>query len=211
MRLQDQNERPIAQRRTARVRPRRARNVAAAAVFVALASVASASAGATHAWPPPPMFPRETLTFDASFACTAAFGDADALPALQLGASYFVLDDLSLGAQVTAYGVVQDGGDTYAVGLAGLLRHHLFRWEDTTLFADVSFGPFEAAADVPGGGTRFNFVTRAGLGITRRLNDDAHLLAGARYLHLSNARVEGAERNPSINGVELYAGLLWSW
>jgi hypothetical protein len=154
---------------------------------------------------------KQSLTLDASIACSAAFGDADALPALQLGANYFLLDDLSLGAQVSAYGVVQDGDDTYAVGIAGLLRHHLFRWEDNTLFADVSFGPFEAADDAPGGGTRFNFVTRAGLGITHRVNEDAHLLAGARYFHLSNARIEGGDRNPAVNGVELYAGLLWSW
>ena len=89
-----------------------------------------------------------------------------------------------------------------------MLRHHLLTFSRGSIFADVSFGPFEAAGDVPRDGTRFNFVTRAGVGATYRLKPDVYLTGGVHYWHLSNARIGGAgDLNPAINGVELYVGL----
>jgi hypothetical protein len=78
-----------------------------------------------------------------------------------------------------------------------------------SLFADGSFAPFEANTDVPPSGTRFNYVTRAGLGLTYQLDENLYLFGGAHYFHLSNARLEGFEHNPQMNGVEFYVGLMW--
>ncbi len=59
-------------------------------------------------------------------------------------------------------------------------------------------------------GTRFVFVTRMGLGAAYPLDEHLHLMRGTRYWHLSNARVEGIERNPSINASEGYVVSMWS-
>ncbi len=140
-----------------------------------------------------------------------AYGPDQAdIAALELGGNYFIRDNFSLGVEIAGYGVSQPGDDAAAVGLSGVFRHHLFDWDRKTLFFDGSFGPFEASEQVPGGGTRFNFVSRLGAGMTFDLQNDTKLMAGARWWHLSNAQIEGARRNPSINGIELYIGLMWS-
>jgi hypothetical protein len=38
-----------------------------------------------------------------------------------------------------------------------------------------------------------------------------YLMGGVRGTHLSNARSEGEDRNPSLNGVEGYVGLLFAF
>ena len=154
-------------------------------------------------------FARGTFTLNWAAGYAHGFHEVVDVGSAQVGANYFVFDNFSLGAEVAAYGVAQPGDNALAVGLEGVVRHHLFRWAGTTVFIDASFGPFEASEDVPPGGTRFNFVTRAGLGGTYRLDERLHLMLGARYWHLSNARIEGVERNPGVNGVEVYCGLMW--
>ena len=91
------------------------------------------------------------------------------------------------------------------------MRHHLWRFDRATLFADVTFGPALATHRVPREGTYFNFTTRTGLGMTYQLDDHLHLMGGVRYFHLSNAQIEGSTRNPSINGVEGFLGLMWAF
>jgi hypothetical protein len=47
--------------------------------------------------------------------------------------------------------------------------------------------------------------------VSYELRDGMYFMGGARYWHLSNAKMEGDLRNPSINGVEGYVGLMWTW
>jgi opacity protein-like surface antigen len=133
------------------------------------------------------------------------------LPSLNVGVGYNPLPQLSLNVEVAAYGVFQDGENAGAGEARLMLRHHFFVKERWTAFADVGFGAFEASERVPEGGTRFNFVFRSGLGVSYELRDGMYLMGGARYWHLSNAKMEGDLRNPSINGVEGYVGLMWTW
>ena len=63
---------------------------------------------------------------------------------------------------------------------------------------------------MPEEGTRFNFIEQFGMGLTRDVGGRTHLLIGVRYYHLSNAGIEGQERNPSNNGVVAYLGLLFT-
>ena len=159
---------------------------------------------------PTPTFPagRFTLTSSANYAQSLE-NRREIIPSFTLGASYYVWGNLSLGAEVQAAGVFQAGDDAGGVGISAVLRHHLIDLGGTTVFADVTFGPLEASGQVPGGGTRFNFVTRTGIGLTHDLSDDISLMGGLRYYHLSNARIEGVDRNPDINGAEVYIGIVW--
>jgi hypothetical protein len=155
-------------------------------------------------------FPKGTFTFQ-TYATDAGGLDADANVASgTIGCGYFVIDNLSLGLEANGYHEHVSGQNAWGYGISGVLRHHLFRYQQSTLFADASFGPIESTAPIPLGGTNFNFITRTGIGVTRQLDDHLHLMSGIRYVHLSNARLEGAERNPGINGIEGYIGLMWT-
>jgi hypothetical protein len=125
------------------------------------------------------------------------------------GVSYYFVDDVSLGVEFSGYGLTQPGEDAVAGAAGVVLRHHLLHADRTGLFVDVAFAPAEASARVPQGGTRFNFFTQVGVGVTHALPGGPHLLLGARFAHVSNANIEGDDRNPSVNGVSAYAGLLF--
>jgi hypothetical protein len=162
----------------------------------------------------PPAFAKGTRTFQA-YGTYAGGLDADTnVGSGAVGAGYFVFDDLSLSLEASGYRAQQSGRDTanaWMYGIAGVLRHHLIHLDRATVFADVSFGPVESTKRTPAGGTDFNFITRSGIGVTYQLKDNLHLLTGVRYFHLSNARIEGNARNPSINGVEGFLGLMWTF
>jgi hypothetical protein len=153
-------------------------------------------------------FPRGTWTTQ-TYAAYAGANNQTLLSAT-VGGGYCIFNNFSLNLEAIGYGILQEGPDTAAAGAQFIFRHHIFTRDRWTVFADVGESLFEAADDVPAGGTRFNFVFRSGLGMTYELKPDVHLLAGIRYFHLSNAQMEGSERNPSINGVEGYVGLLFT-
>jgi hypothetical protein len=133
------------------------------------------------------------------------------MPMAHVGLHKFVFDDFSLGAELIAAGVSQPGDDTAAVGLIGMFRQHLFQADRASFFMDFGFGPIQAGDRVPQGGTSFNFITRVGPGVTYELNETTDLVLTARYWHLSNARIDGSDRNPGLNAAELSVGLLWKW
>ncbi len=126
-----------------------------------------------------------------------------------VGASYHFVDNMSLGLEVSGYGISQPGPEAVAVAPGIVFRHHLFHTRRGSFFLDVTAAVVQASEQVPQGGTKFNFIEQAGMGITCDLRGNAHLLLGVRYLHLSNAQIEGDDRNPSINGVTAYVGLLF--
>ncbi len=154
-------------------------------------------------------FPQGTWSFQSYLSCAGAADTA--MPSANVGAGYYLIDNLSLNVEAAGYGVIQDGPDACAGEIRFLIRHHLLSHDRFTLFADIGEGFFEASEDVPPGGTRFNFVFRAGLSASYQLRDDLYLIGGARYWHLSNAKLEGEARNPAKNGVEGYVGVMWTW
>jgi hypothetical protein len=127
------------------------------------------------------------------------------------GVGYYFADGLGLSLELTALGVGQPGADAVAGEAHLLLRHHLVTRENWSFFLDVGLGLFESDQAVPSGGTRFNFTTQTGLGFAVRLRpENVHLLLGGRFFHLSNARLEGDDRNPSVNAAVGYVGLLFA-
>lgn len=157
-----------------------------------------------------PTFPADHWTLTANTAYAMGLGDPDAdLASVSVGANYFVIDNLSLGLEISGLHADQSSDDAFGGGLSAVLRHHFFDFDGTTIFFDVMSGPVQWSRRVPEGGTHFNFITRAGIGATHKLNDDFDLMGGARYFHMSNARIEGDERNPSVNGIEFYIGVVW--
>lgn len=159
-----------------------------------------------------PIFPKGSFTLStaAGYARGLDKDEAD-IGALEVGANYYIRDNFSLGGEISGYGISQPGDEAQALSLAFTLRHHFYQYDSFTLFFDGGFGPWYGTREVPQGGTHFNFLSRLGLGASYRLDEHLHLLFGARYWHLSNARIEGVDRNPNINGIEGYVGLMWQF
>jgi hypothetical protein len=126
------------------------------------------------------------------------------------GVSYYFRDNMSLGVEVVGYGISQPGPDAVAGGPQIVFRHHLVNTRETSFFLDLTAAFAEANERVPGEGTRFNFIEQFGMGVTRDVCGSTRLLLGVRYYHLSNAGIEGQERNPSNNGITAYVGLLYT-
>lgn len=126
-----------------------------------------------------------------------------------LGLGYVYADNFALNAEFTGLEATQDGPNVLAGGGDLLLRNHMIRGKGWSLFSDVGLGLMEANHRLPEGGTHFNFTTQAGLGLTFQLSERVDLLSGVRYFHLSNARMQGPARNPSINAIEEYVGLIY--
>ena len=135
-----------------------------------------------------------------------------------VGVGYHFVDNLSLSAEVSGYGISQpqgdedvadEGGNAVAGGAGVVLRHHIFNAGETSLFIDVAASLFEASERVPAEGTRWNYATQTGLGIVHGSGPGPNLLLGVRFFHLSNADMHGDARNPALNGVSAYVGVLF--
>jgi hypothetical protein len=130
-----------------------------------------------------------------------------------VGLGYYFIDRMALNAEAAGYFVKQDdeGNDALAASLNLRLRHHILERGRFSLFTDFGAGVFQADEPVPGAGTRFNFALDTGLGVTYRLRENVHFMTGAHYFHLSNARIQGVERNPGINAWEGYIGFIFTF
>lgn len=188
--------------------------IACTIAFLGLATVGTPSAVAQSDTPsdrPFTEFAKGTWTTQAYGGYLNELGPHDQEAGFgALGASYFFIDNMSLGLELVGYGVSQPGPEAFMGGPQLVFRHHLINTRPVSFFLDVTAAFAEANEQVPSGGTRFNFIEQAGMGITYGLRGNAHLLLGVRYYHLSNAQIEGPDRNPSNNGISAYAGLLFT-
>jgi len=135
-------------------------------------------------------------------------GEREQLSFCTAGLNYYFADNWAFGIEAKGLWADQNDHDSDAGGADILLRTHLVNYRDFSFFGDFSAGVLEANHTIPPSGTDFNFTIETGLGITAHLWDETELLTGVRYLHLSNAHLEGADRNPSLNAFEGYVGLL---
>lgn len=163
----------------------------------------------------PPLFEPARPAFGSQGSRWAVFGGGiavDGKNATDLSGfaqvSWFIVDDVELGAELAVWNFDQEGNDATGASVAGLVRWHFVNEGRLSLFVDGGIGLLGATDDVPEGGTDFNFLPRAGVGATwRPWDSDLRLLLGLRWHHISNARSSGAEDNPSRDGAMIYVGL----
>jgi hypothetical protein len=161
----------------------------------------------------------------------AVAGDSDPGTHYQLAVtpSWFLADRFEFGVELGAWYINQDQpnvDDTYAASFRFLGRWHAFGGSydtaahperlDWTIFLEGGIGMIFSADDVPPGGTSANFIPTGGVGATFRLGDaadanPARLILGARWHHISNARITGDASNPDFNAPMLYAGVQWGF
>ncbi len=125
--------------------------------------------------------------------------------------SQFIADELEFGVEAAGWYFNQQGKDTGGLSGSMIFRWHFAHDEEFTwsVFGDLGIGLLGSFDEVPDGGTGFNFLPRAGVGFTHLLDstevDGCRLTLGVRWHHISNARIEGEERNPARDGLMFYA------
>lgn len=128
------------------------------------------------------------------------------------GVGYYFADRTALVLQLAGYDLTQHGRDAGAGGsFDALLRGHVLLVEPFSVFLDAGAGVFLGDRRFPAGGTNTSFTLQAGVGATYRLTDGMHLMGGARWFHISNARRRGRDRNPHTDGTSLYFGVMFTW
>lgn len=128
---------------------------------------------------------------------------------LNLTTSTFLVEDIEFLMEWDLWGFLQEGTDSVGLSWSFLLRVHfpLDEQKDTTFFLDGGVGVLGSVNRVPEDGTYINFIPKLGVGISHRLDDSAsRLVGGVRWHHISNARINGEDRNPSRDGVMVYLG-----
>ncbi|WP_428009724.1 acyloxyacyl hydrolase [Baaleninema sp.] len=121
------------------------------------------------------------------------------------GLSHFFLNGHSINAELNGLAFDQTGDDAVGVNLNLLLRWHLVRQDNWSLYVDGGAGILGTTNDVPAAGTSFNFTPQAGGGATIALTDEKRLMLGLRWHHISNADLY--EDNPGRDSLMLYFGL----
>ena len=137
-------------------------------------------------------------------------GDKGMMYTGHVGVGYHLRDDFSVNLEAIG-GIVDVESDTSG-GMAELdlvLRWHFAKNDDWSIYADLGMGIISSGVSVPRGGTHFNFTPQVGLGATIDLSGKAKMIVGARYIHLSNARIQGASNNPAWDGGLVYIGLMF--
>jgi hypothetical protein len=105
--------------------------------------------------------------------------------------------------------VQQRARDSLFLGMTFGARVRVARIHGYSPFAELSVGVSGASAQTPRRGSYFNYVAQAGFGVSRPVSRRTHVLAGVRWVHLSNAGLFGNDRNPDIEAFGGYVGLSW--
>lgn len=127
---------------------------------------------------------------------------------LTLGYSRFLADDVEWMLELAGWYHSQQGEDALSLNPAMEFRWHFYNNTKTSAFLNVGIGILAATDNVPDGGSGFNFTPRAGIGMTHQIAPDGtRLIAGLRWHHISNARINGELRNPSRDAPLVYLQL----
>jgi len=122
-----------------------------------------------------------------------------------VGFSHFIADGVSLDLELNGMFFHQEIEDATGVNASLLFRWHFIRKRSWTMYLDGGAGVLWSTNDVPAQGSSFNFTPQAGLGFTFDMGDDARLLVGARWHHISNANLYSD--NPGRDSFMGYVGV----
>lgn len=124
------------------------------------------------------------------------------------GFTYGLGKGTTLIAHAPLYYVDQRGPDAVLIGVTAGVRGGFLRRTNWAGFWEVEVGVSKSDAFTPPGGTRFNYLAQGGAGVVRRLSRTTHLLAGLKWVHVSNNSLAGRGRNPDIEAVGPHVAVL---
>ena len=122
-----------------------------------------------------------------------------------MGVERFVRDGISLGVAANGARMEQPGGHTSGASVQVVARWYVMPERSVTPFADAGSGGIVTGDPVPSRGTRYNFSSDIGIGVSARLSGRARLTAGTRWNHISNASL--GDSNPGRDFIYGFAGV----
>jgi hypothetical protein len=142
---------------------------------------------------------------------SAAAGDhgKGEMYALHLGYGHFLRDHLSVNIDIMGAYIrsgIDDNG--VAAGLDVIFRRH-FSWVNDDLWSaylDIG-GGLQQQSTRFAGNRYFNFRVMGGGGVTLRVTDQVRMMGGIRYLHISDAGIEGG--GGGFDGFMFYTGAMF--
>jgi hypothetical protein len=135
-------------------------------------------------------------------------GNREEMYGIVPGITYGLRDGLVLTAGGPLYYVSQRGVDAFLLGATLGVRGRLLRRGGTAAFVEFQVGISHADTYTPPRGTRFNYLALGGAGVIVRVAPHTHLLAGLKWVHVSNNSLAGRDRNPDIEAVGPRLGIL---
>jgi hypothetical protein len=137
------------------------------------------------------------------------FGDETSV-GLRGSLTTFVADNIQIGGEATLWYFDQPGDNSIGGSIGFVMRWHFVNTGDWTVFADAGIAVMAASEETPRGGTNVNLMPRVGVGVTRLLDDaGTRLEVGLGWHHISNARINGDDENPSRDLPMLHVGLIF--
>jgi len=130
------------------------------------------------------------------------------LYALHFGYSKFLWDQFSFNVDIFGAYIrsgIDDNGIGYGLDLI-FRQHFLMKNDDTySVYLDLG-GGFEIQSTEFAGTRNFNFRVLGGGGGTVRVTENVRLMGGLRYLHISDAGIDGG--GGGFDGYQVYGGVM---
>lgn len=120
------------------------------------------------------------------------------------GLSHFFLNGHSINLELNGMAFDQTGDDAVGLNLNAMLRWHLYRADNWSVYVDGGAGLLGTTEDVPAAGSQLNFTPQVGAGATIRVKDEERLMVGLRWHHISNADLYPP--NPGRDSLYGYVG-----
>jgi len=112
---------------------------------------------------------------------------------------YFVIPDLSIGAEVLGYSIDQkrhsfsetNGNNVGGIGVSGILRYHFVDTQTLSMFGGIGLGALFADAKLPYNGSESLFSQLAEVGLNVFLADPVSLQVAGRWQHYGEYSSKG--------------------
>ena len=118
---------------------------------------------------------------------------------------HFVENNLSLDLGIHLLDVEQVGKDAIGLNASAQLRWHCIDEDSWSMFVEGGVGLLRTGANVPTGGSEFNFTIQLGSGFSFDAGNSNRWLVGVRWFHISNANTYND--NPGRDSVMLWTGI----
>ena len=138
---------------------------------------------------------------------SAAVGTGDRVYAGHAGLGYYFIDNISLNLEGVGY-FIEHANTTGGGGLDLVPRWHYLKRDHWSLYLDGGMGFIYTRDSLRDPGTRFNFTLQGGAGATYDVTDRFTVMGGARWSHISNAGIQGPDRNVGFDSPMFYLGLM---
>jgi opacity protein-like surface antigen len=124
-----------------------------------------------------------------------------------VGLGYYLVDNLALNIEGVGY-FVDHAHNSAGGGLDLLPRWHYLAQDNWSMYLDGGCGFIYTSDTLSDPGTHFNFTLQGGAGATYNLTDRLAAMFGARWFHISNARIRGKNRNVGLDSPIFYVGVM---